>query len=228
MSYRNQQIDIPEPASEPPAGYYYELRDARLIKPGDVFGRLTVISRGKPDRHHHSRWICRCTCGMETNSHASALGRRTRSCGCLGAENRRASLTTHHQSATSEYLIWRGIKSRCLNPHVSSYPSYGGSGITICKEWSESFQSFYACVGPRPSPQLTIDRIDNSRGYEPGNVRWATRLQQVNNRNCSKNVTVDGATLTLVEWSHLTGISYWTLRSRYDRGADIGVRGAIK
>jgi hypothetical protein len=71
---------------------------------------------------------------------------------------------------------------RCENPNDQAYPRYGGRGITVCPEWRADFAAFLRDVGRRPNPELSIDRIDNDRGYEPGNVRWATAKQQANNR----------------------------------------------
>jgi hypothetical protein len=81
-----------------------------------------------------------------------------------------------------EYAIWTAMKQRCSNPKVKQWKDYGGRGITVCAAWTASFSTFIADVGRRPSPELTIDRIDNDGHYEPGNVQWATRKHQVLNR----------------------------------------------
>ncbi len=88
----------------------------------------------------------------------------------------------HH----AERRCWGNIKSRCLNPNHPKYDDYGGRGITICDEWKDDFWSFYAYVGSRPRADLTIERINNDRGYEPGNVKWATWKEQNNNRRKAK------------------------------------------
>jgi len=87
-------------------------------------------------------------------------------------------------NASPEYRTYWGIRDRCFNPKAVSYPRYGGRGITMCDEWVRSFGAFFAHIGPKPSPLHSIDRIDNARGYEPGNVRWATRDEQKLNQRC--------------------------------------------
>lgn len=88
---------------------------------------------------------------------------------------------THGMSRTPIYVLWTGIVQRTTNPNHHAYKHYGGRGITLCKEWRHDFAAFYAHVGDRPEGK-TLDRIDNDRGYEPGNVRWATPAEQRANR----------------------------------------------
>lgn len=124
-----------------------------------------------------------------------------------------------------EYAAWYAAIWRCTNPVAKNYPNYGGRGITICQRWRESFDAFLADVGPRPGPQYSLDRIDNDGNYEPGNVRWATRVQQRN--NCrpslgwpSRRLTVRGVTRSVAEWSRLSGLPYTTIRTRVLAGWD--------
>jgi hypothetical protein len=88
----------------------------------------------------------------------------------------------HGFTFTPEYKIWLSRKSLCYNPNVEQYEDYGGRGVTMCDRWRYSFTAFIEDVGERPSPELTLERLDNSKGYEPGNVTWATRIDQAKNR----------------------------------------------
>lgn len=90
--------------------------------------------------------------------------------------------TTHGMSRTKSYKRWCNIRRRCCNPADKAYKDYGGRGITMCDRWLNSFTDFHKDVGDAPSPEHTLDRIDNDKGYEPSNVRWATRAEQNANR----------------------------------------------
>lgn len=104
-----------------------------------------------------------------------------------------------------EYGIWIDIRRRCLNPERPNYKDYGGRGITVCDRWAESFEAFYADMGPRPSPKHSIDRIDVNGPYEPGNCRWATMRQQSNNKRVNRMVHYRGARVSLREALRLAG-----------------------
>lgn len=91
-------------------------------------------------------------------------------------------LEHHGMRSAPEYQVWRGMKLRCHSPTHIRFCDYGGRGICVCDEWRTSFSTFFRDMGPRPSPDHQIDRIDNSRGYEPGNCRWVTRLENMRNR----------------------------------------------
>jgi hypothetical protein len=106
---------------------------------------------------------------------------------------------THGMTNTPEYKTWRSAVERCHNPNNRQYPAYGARGIKVADEWRSDFAAFFAHVGPRPSGRYTLDRIDNDRGYEPGNVRWATYTTQANNKRSNHLVVLDGETMTLAE-----------------------------
>jgi hypothetical protein len=124
---------------------------------------------------------------------------------------------THGMSGTCEYKIWKGIKKRCLNSAYVEFYNYGGRGITVCPEWVASFEAFLADVGPRPTPEHSIERRDNSRGYEPGNCVWATPAAQSRNTRRTRLLTFNGETLPMKDWAERRGIGYTTLANRLNR-----------
>jgi len=101
---------------------------------------------------------------------------------------------THGMSNTPEYRTWCGIKNRCYNNKVKSYPYYGGRGITVCKRWltKDGFINFYSDMGDRPSSNYSIDRINNNGNYTQDNCRWATRQEQGQNKRTYKNASKHG------------------------------------
>lgn len=118
--------------------------------------------------------------------------------------------------ATPEYDAWCNMRSRCLNPEHRDYAYYGGRGITVAESW-DVFEQFVADVGKRPTKNHSIDRLDNTRGYEPGNVAWRTRQRQQNNRRNNRWLEAKGRRMTLGKWERLTGLP---VRSRINRGWD--------
>lgn len=180
---------------------------------GQVFGRLTVLERGKaPDGETAAWWLCRCACGVERATAGARLRLgQSQSCGCLHRELTSAMMTTHGAAnggrRTPEYVAWRSMIARCYTPSATSYPRYGARGVTVCDEWRESFEPFFAHIGPRPSKGHSVDRIDNAKGYEPGNVKWSTAQEQSLNRRTAVVVTIGDETLPLAAWLSRYGTS---------------------
>lgn len=110
------------------------------------------------------------------------------------------------------------MRQRCQNPNDRTYKNYGGRGITVCDRWLESFENFYADMGPKPSPKHSIERKDNDGPYSPENCRWATRVEQGRNRRNNRRVTIGGETKCLSEWAVVAGVCYATMLSRTRRG----------
>lgn len=96
-------------------------------------------------------------------------------------KKKRESKHTLMNQYRSESTAWRDAKRRCTNPNCKKWERYGGRGITMCDEWMNSFEQFFAYIGPKPTSQHSLDRIDNDGNYEPGNVRWATKQEQARN-----------------------------------------------
>jgi len=120
---------------------------------------------------------------------------------------------------TAEYRCWSRIKARCFNPNVPRFKDYGGRGIKVCDRWLNSYEYFLADMGRRPTDKHSIDRYpDNNGNYEPGNCRWATTEQQMNNRRNSKRLTFAGLTLSVMQWAERTGVRAGTLWGRIQHG----------
>jgi hypothetical protein len=155
------------------------------IMPGDLFGRLTVIERCKEKgANNNAKFLCKCECGNESIAYGNNLKRgHTKSCGCLGDENRSAGVVKHGMSNTGEYHSWAGMIQRCTNPNHIQYKDWGGRGIKVCERWINSFENFYEDMGPKPTPGHSIDRWPNNDGdYELVNCRWGTDEQQGGNK----------------------------------------------
>lgn len=182
---------------------------------GQTFGRLTVVASAGSNTRGAALWHCRCACGGSTVTATGSLrDGNTTSCGCKGPETRR----THAMSKTPEYVAWVQARQRCRNPKWPAFHRYGGRGITVCERWRDSFEAFFADMGPRPSPAHSLDRIDNDGHYEPGNCRWSTVRAQNFNRGTNRIIEHDGERLPLGLWAERAGINKSTLYYRLRRG----------
>lgn len=181
---------------------------------GQVFGRLVVIGIGEKKKNKAVKVECLCECGQTTFvSKYSLLNGDTKSCGCLFRELLVARLTVHGKSGTPIYKTWSGIIKRCTDPKTIQWKDYGGRGITVCDRW-RVFENFYTDMGDKPFPKAQIDRIDNDKGYFPGNCRWVTGSENSRNRRNNSTLTIGGTTKTTAEWSKITGIGHSTLAFR--------------
>jgi hypothetical protein len=186
---------------------------------GQTFNRLTVICRATNvnKKSTNAHWECKCMCGKTTIVRGADLrSGGSKSCGCLGTESIILRNLIHGKTRLPEYAIWKGMKNRCTNPKNKSFKHYGGCGIKVHPAWLESFPEFYEHVGPRPTPKHSIERINNNLGYVPGNVKWATGIEQGNNKGNNRSVVFGERTMTLAQWARITGINDQTLFSRID------------
>jgi hypothetical protein len=185
------------------------------VEIGQRFGRLVVKKRHGSERTPNgcsfSTWEVRCDCGKQFVVRGASLASgNTISCGCVKVE--------HDRHPFDVYKIWVQIKQRCTNPRAKDFKNYGGRGIMMCQEWMDSYPTFLAAIGPRPSKKYTVGRIENSRGYEPGNVEWQTMKVQGNNRRNNRVLHFSGRSLTVSAWSDVVGIPAVTLYDRLRNG----------
>jgi hypothetical protein len=179
---------------------------------GQKLGGLTVVGKGQSTKNGMSLVPCRCDCG-KVGFFWSARIVKGQTCRiCADIKHR-----THGRTPFYLYLIWDGMKKRCLCKTYFSWEAYGGRGITICDRWMK-FENFRSDVGERPSKMHSLDRIDNNKGYSPENCRWATPKEQSRNRRSSKIISAFGESKTLVEWSEQYNINRSTITRRLKCG----------
>ena len=187
---------------------------------GQTFYYLTVETfAGSKDQAR--TWGCRCRCGNYTILRTSVLkSGRTKSCGCLFREfleTGRLNYRKHGKYKTPEYGAWAQMKSRCLNKKSRIYPSYGGRGIKICERWI-TFEQFFEDMGKRPSPDHSIERLNNNANYCPDNCCWATRKEQMRNRSVTAYVNWNGKLIALADLADRYQLNLRTVRSRLRSG----------
>lgn len=191
----------------------------RVDVTGQRFGRLVIVEFSHTDGPGRTYWICRCDCGkIKTILGASMNAGATQSCGCLAKERTSQACTSHGQTNTRLYRVWRNMKSRCNCPSSNKYYNYGGKGVSVCEEWTpfEGFQKWALSHGY--AADLTIDRFDGSGNYEPSNCHWATYKEQSNNTTQNHILEFNGMRKNLKQWSEFLGISYKALSERARRG----------
>ena len=196
---------------------------------GQRFGRLTVIERTNQSPGEEVRWLCKCSCGKTVEVDAKSLRKgKTKSCGCYRKDATSSRFRKHGATVRDKktpdyriYSIWRGMLDRCYRQGNHRYKLYGGRGISVCDEWHDfaTFQRWAMENGYKDG--LTIDRIDNQKGYSPENCQWATPLEQTRNRRITRRITFMGHTMTVREWASMIGVPYEILNQRLTRGWNI-------
>ncbi|EKQ70400.1 hypothetical protein OsccyDRAFT_0687 [Leptolyngbyaceae cyanobacterium JSC-12] len=187
---------------------------------GQRFGRLVAVSREGTNKSGRPLWRCICDCGNEKLTAAKELKNgKTKSCGCYRAEILATHNISHGQTRGKKsrmYKCWLDMKARCTNPNNKFYKDYGGRGIKVCERWLNSFENFKEDMGEMPD-NLTIERIDFNKDYEPGNCKWATYTEQARNTSRNRLITYKGETKCLAEWAETLGMTYQTLNTRINK-----------
>jgi len=170
---------------------------------GSKFGNLLVIERvPRQPGDRHTKWSCLCQCGSTTvATYINLKTGNTTSCGC--------KKRPHGETSTPTHRCWSSMMRRCV--WKSDSVRYQGI-VPVCDRWKD-YSLFVLDMGERPSINHTLDRIDNDRGYEPGNVRWATAKEQNRNKTNNHIVDINGEKKTISEWAELFGVTAPAVRS---------------
>lgn len=193
---------------------------AKLIDlTGQRFGKL-IVSEYVGRRNCHSWFKCDCDCGGMTVTTSNNLRRfHTISCGCYNEKMLREATFKHGLSKHKLFRTWTDMKNRCYFTKHNRFEHYGGKGIKVCDLWLESFLEFYWWgIKSGWEKGLSLDRIDNSKDYEPENCRWATVAQQNRNRTSNVKLEIDGITKILIEWEEYSGINSQAIKKRIKLG----------
>lgn len=189
----------------------------KLNLQGQRFGKLLVLEE---DGRYGTNvlWRCKCDCGNEVRVRTNSLiSGNTTTCGCGRIE----SITAHGMTNTQLFNAWRGMKRRCQANNERCFKDYRGRGITVCEEWANDFESFKAWAlanGYEDKPRISLDRIDNDKGYSPDNCRWVTAKEQARNKRSNVFLEYNGERHCLAEWAEKLGIDPRTIGYRYRAG----------
>lgn len=187
---------------------------------GQTFGELAVTrylrTKTYPSGQTATVWLCKCSCGNECESvNRQLISGIKVSCGHL---HQRPRIKTHGEShaknETAEYRAWKSMKRRCYNKSTKDYAQYGRRGIRVSKRWLISYDNFIADMGRKPGPAYSLERVDHDDDYKPSNCRWATSVEQANNKTNTPMITYGGKTQSVADWARELGCGYFQL---YDR-----------
>lgn len=194
-------------------------RDTAIIPPRTRFGRLVVLTQGPQSTGSRNRpqCVCKCDCGNDVLvTNRNLLAGCTKSCGCLAKERAANWRKEHGLHKTGAYSSWSAMMKRCYAPRSWGYSNYGGRGIAVCSRWHD-VRKFVEDMGERPEG-MSLDRINSDGNYDPGNVRWATRITQSNNRRNVARYSVNGELLSVGEMAARSGVKHATIAMRLKRG----------
>lgn len=191
---------------------------------GEPFGLWTVRSLGEGLVAKSNYCVCECACGTVKPVRETNLTRGlSTNCGCDRARKTGDRFRKHGESRggkSAEYIAWRGMTDRCTNRNNGRWDDYGGRGITVCERWTgaNGYVNFLADMGRRPSHWHSLDRKENDGNYEPGNCRWATKVEQARNKRNSRMLEADGTTRCLAEWAALLRLDSRVIQALIRRG----------
>lgn len=197
-----------------------QIRDLR----GLSFGRLTVLDFCGLNKFQKATWRCSCECGNYVVVIGTSLtnGKKI-SCGCYEKESKKKTNFKHGLRRHDLYKTWLNIKARCYNQHNNHYKYYGENGIVMCDEWKNDFKSFYDwSINHGWERGLSIERIDNHKGYEPSNCKWITMSEQSKNRTTNHYlVDKQGNIMTIADVARITNINARTLYACWSKHKSI-------
>ncbi len=189
------------------------------IKLGDTYGKLTILN--EVFNHRERKFLCKCECGEKKVIFLSSLRTgKTTSCGCVGKEALKIATLKHGHNRrgnpSKTYTTWGSMISRCKDNKRKDYGRYGGRGIKVCKRW-EKFKNFLADMGEKPK-ELTLERVDNNKGYSLNNCKWATVDEQANNKRNNILISYKGKTQNATQWANELNIDREILYDRKKAG----------
>jgi hypothetical protein len=180
------------------------------------FGKLTVDFSKEYTKNRKTYVFASCDCGVEKYVRKdSILNGHTSSCGCSAMQTRFKK--KHGMFGTKLYQIWANMKDRCLNPDCRYFKHYGGRGISVCERWL-TFENFFFDLFLDHQEGLSLDRIDNNKGYCPENCRWATAKMQTRNRRSNRKIQVGNEKLCINEIAERIGMNVSTFYARISKG----------
>lgn len=191
---------------------------------GHKFFRLLVLEINRNGKK--VRATCLCDCGKNVDKDFYSIkAKRIKSCGCYnnecrslhGSKNKKHGHSSRLKERSRAYKTWASMLRRCYTPSASGFKKYGAKGVTVCDEWRNSFEKFLQDMG-EPPESLSIDRIDNLKGYSKENCRWANSTTQARNRSNNILIEKDGKNITLAEFIEGSDLNYQTVLARYYRG----------